>query len=92
MSGSRIMGVAAYERGDREIRVYEFGLDSSAAAGADEIACGLLDALELACMAGGARRLLMLPRATAATALLTRRGFRAIAEGCAGTWYEKSFA
>ncbi len=88
----RLVGVAAYERADRELRVYEFVLDVASSRGVDDIAAGLLDALELACLAGGARRLLMLPRATVAPAVLTRRGFHAIAEGTAGTWYEKTFA
>jgi hypothetical protein len=92
MCGNRLVGLAAYERADRELRVYEFLLDVGSACSTDEIAGRLLDALELACMAGGARRLLMLPRATTAAAVLANRGFRAIAEGSAGTWFEKTFS
>ncbi len=92
MCGTRLVGVAAYERADRELRVYEFALDSAAPCGEGEIADGLLHALELACLAGGARRLLMLPRATPTGAVLVKRGFHAVAEGSAGTWYEKTFA
>jgi hypothetical protein len=92
LCGTRVVGVAAYERTDREIRVYEFVVDGASPCGADEIATELLNALELACLAGGARRLLLLPRATPAVTVLARRGFRAIAEGSAGTWFEKTFA
>ncbi len=86
------MGMAAYDRGDGELRVYEFGLDASSACGTDQIADGLLDALELACMAAGSRRLLLLPHAAATITHLRRRGYHAIAEGDAGTWVEKTFS
>jgi hypothetical protein len=92
MRGRRLVGLAAYERADRELRVYEFLVDAGPAGSSDEIAGGLVNALELACLAGGARRLVMLPRATTDTAVLARRGFRAIAEGSVGTWFEKTFA
>jgi hypothetical protein len=92
MCGTRVVGLAAYERSERELRVTELGLDHDSACGTDEIAGGLLDALELACMASGARRLVLLPRATLANALLRRRGYVSIAEGTAGTWFEKTFA
>lgn len=91
LCGNRVMGAAAYDRGDGELRVYEFGLDPSSACGTDQIADGLLDALELACMAAGGRRLLLLPRAAEAVTHLRRRGYHAIAEGAAGTWIEKTF-
>ncbi len=91
MCGTRVVGLAAYERSERELRVTELGLDQTSACGTDEIAIGLLDALELACMASGARRLVLLPRATLADALLRRRGYVSIAEGAAGNWFEKTF-
>ena len=57
----------------------------------DQIATALLDALEIACLAGGGRRLVLLPRAALAGHLLRGRGFVPIVEGCAGSWFEKVF-
>lgn len=90
--GTRVVGLAAYEQSDNEIRVYELGLDTQSACGSDQIASGLLDALELACMAAGARRLLLLARAHVAGDLLRHRGYRAVATGAAGGCTEKLFA
>ncbi|MFB3852459.1 MAG: hypothetical protein ACE148_01405 [Vicinamibacterales bacterium] len=90
--GSSLVGVAAFERAGCELRVYEMGVDSSLDAEAvDEIVGAMLDALEVACMAGGGRRLVVLPRAAASCAQMRRRGFAAVAEGCAGSWFEKTF-
>jgi hypothetical protein len=91
--GSRCVGVAAYERAEGELRVHEFGIDTASTCSIDEIANAVIDALEVACLASGARRVLLLPRAAlAATTLLIRRGYLVIAEGCAGTWFEKTLA
>ena len=50
-----------------------------------------ITALEVACLAGGGRRLVLLPRAVVTSALLRPRGFVPIAEGCAGSWFVKAF-
>jgi hypothetical protein len=89
--GSRVVGLAAYERADGELRVHEFGVDDATPCTLDQIATALLDALEIACLAGGGRRLVLLPRAALAAHLLRSRGFVPIAEGCAGSWFEKIF-
>ena len=89
--GKRVVGLAAYERADTELRVHEFGVDDGAPCRMDEIASVLLDALEVACLAGGGRRLVLLPRAAIAEHLLRVRGFVQVAEGCAGSWFEKLF-
>jgi hypothetical protein len=90
--GARTVGVAAYDRADGELRVHEFGVDATGTGCAEEqVVNALLDALEAACLAGGGRRLVLLPRAASATAMLRRRGFVTIAEGCAGSWFEKTF-
>ncbi len=90
--GNRTVGVAAYDRADGELRVHEFGLDTTATAcSEDQVVNALLDALEAACLAGGGRRLVLLPRAAIAASTLRRRGFVTIAEGCAGSWFEKTF-
>ena len=90
--GTRIVGLAAYERTDGELRVHEFAVDATTPCAGDEIATALLDALEMACLAGGGRRLILLPRAASADHLLRARGFVPIAEGSAGSWFEKLFA
>jgi hypothetical protein len=90
--GTRIVGLAAYERTDGEVRVHEFAVDATTPCAGDEIATALLDALEMACLAGGGRRLILLPRAVSADHLLRERGFVPIAEGSAGSWFEKLFA
>jgi hypothetical protein len=89
--GSRIVGLAAYERADGELRVHEFGVDAVTPCTLDQVAIALLDALEIACLAGGGCRLVLLPRAALAAHLLRARGFVPIAEGCAGSWFEKMF-
>ncbi len=84
--------MAAYDRADGELRVHEFAVDvSTMPCAEDQVINALLDALEVACLAGGGRRLVLLPRAAIATSLLRRRGFVTIAEGCAGSWFEKTF-
>jgi hypothetical protein len=89
--GSRPVGLAAYERGDTETRVQEFGVDETSPCPTDEIVDALLGALETACMAGGGRRLVLLPRAAIASDVLRLRGYVTIAAGCAGSWLEKIF-
>lgn len=89
--GSRIVGLAAYEPLGVEVRVHEFGADAQCPVTPEQIASVLLDALEVACLAGGARRLVLLPRAVVLPGLLRARGFVTMAEGCAGSWFEKSF-
>jgi hypothetical protein len=89
--GNRIVGLAAYEREDGELRVHEFGVDANSPCTLEQVATALLDALEIACLAGGGRRLVLLPRAALTGSLLRSRGFVPIAEGCAGSWFEKLF-
>jgi hypothetical protein len=89
--GHRVIGLAAYERADGELRVHEFAVDAAANPTTDEVSTALLDALEMACLAGGGRRLVLLPRAALTVHLLRSRGFVPIAEGCAGSWFEKLF-
>jgi hypothetical protein len=91
LCGSRIVGLAAYDRSDRELRVEEVGIDARSACTPDLIADGLLDALELGCVAGSIRRLVLIPRVDLAGDVLQRRGYTAFTQGAAGTWYEKRF-
>lgn len=89
--GTRVVGLAAYERADGEFRVHEFGIDEQSPCCVQEIACVLVDALEVACLAGGGRRLVLLPRASAGEAFLRQHGYAPIAEGCPGSWFVKTF-
>ena len=91
LCGRRVVGLAAYDRSDRELRVDEVGLDATSACAPAEIADGLLDALELGCVAGSVRRLVLLPRTDLMDDVLHRRGYTAVAKVTAGTWYEKRF-
>ncbi|MCU0249579.1 MAG: hypothetical protein MUE61_05190 [Vicinamibacterales bacterium] len=91
LCGCRVVGLAAYDRSDRELRVEEVGLDTTSACAPAEIADGLLDALELGCVAGSVRRLVLLPRTDLMDDVLHKRGYAAIARVTAGTWYEKRF-
>ena len=90
LCGSRTVGLVAYDGVDGELRVHEFGLDTASTwCSEEQVVNGLFDALEVACLASGGRRLVVLPRAAIAASLLARRGFVTIAEGCAGSWLEK---
>lgn len=91
LCGSRVVGMAAYERTDRELRVDEVGIDTASACGTAAIAGGLLDALELGCVAGSVRRLMLLCRPGGFDDVLRQRGYSAIAPVAAGTWFEKRF-
>lgn len=89
--GERIVGLAAYERTDAELRVHEFAVEAGTPCVSDEIASALIGALEIACLASGGRRLVLLPRAAPSAHLLRARGFAQIAQGAAGSWFEKLF-
>jgi hypothetical protein len=91
LCGQRVVGLAAYDRTDRELRVEEIGIDTASMCPAAEIADGLLDALELGCVAGSVRRLVVMPRAGLFAEVLQRRGYTPIAGAAAGTWHEKRF-
>ncbi len=87
----RVVGLAAYSRSDREMRVEEVGLDTSSDCTPALIAEGLFDALELACVAGSVRRLVILSRPGLLDQVLQSRAYTAIAQVAAGTWFEKRF-
>lgn len=88
----RVVGVAAFERAGGELRVHEIGVDTTLAPPAfEEVVTALVDAIEVACLAGGGCRIVVLPRAAVFGVNLQRRGFVTISEGCAGSWLEKSF-
>ncbi len=51
----------------------------------------LLDAVELAALAGGCRRVVLLPAAVPEVEPFERLGYRIVNERCAGAWLEKAF-
>lgn len=87
----RVTGLAAYESNDTELRVHEFALDPPHGYSTHEIVNLLLDALELACQAGGCSRLVLVPSVKVADAILRRRGYVIMPGGFAGSWREKTF-
>jgi hypothetical protein len=91
MCGRRVVGLAAYDRSDRELRVEAVGIDTDSACSPAEIADGLLDALELGCVAGSVRRLVLLLKTNLTDDVLRKRGYTAVAQVPSGTWYEKRF-
>ena len=91
LCGARVVGMAAYERTDRELRVEEVGIDTASVCGTDAIADGLLDALELGCVAGSVRRLMLFSRLGLIDDVLRRRGYAGVAQVASGSWFEKRF-
>ena len=87
---SRVVGFAAFQRADHELRVTDLALAATTDHGVRDVLDVMLDALEAACMAGGFRRL-VLPPPPRAHGLLRRRGYYFVHEGCAGMWVEKTF-
>ena len=79
--GPRIVGLAAYEHLTGEVRVYEFGIDPRGPCRIPEVAGVVLDALELACLACGAHRLVLTARAATAGPVLWKRGYSKIGGG-----------
>lgn len=88
--GTRLVGLAVYLRAGDELRVPELAAAPAASASTRDVLNTLFDALEVACLAGGYRRLIVTPPPTA-LAMLQRRGFELVREGCAGAWLEKRF-
>jgi hypothetical protein len=89
--GERLVGMAIYLRAEDELRVPELGVHPTPGASTRDVLTVLFDALEVACLAGGHRRLIVTPP-SAALSMLQRRGYQLIREGCAGTWVEKDFS
>jgi len=88
--GERLVGLAVYMRAEDELRVPELAVSAGPNDGARDVLNTIFDALETACLAGGHRRLIVTPPPNA-LAMLQRRGYALIREGCAGTWLEKRF-
>lgn len=89
LQGDRVVGLAAYERGTGELRVVELAFASDVAYGARDVLRHLLDGVELACVAGGCRRLVLMPTAVVATGPLEELGYRVTTNGQPHCWLEK---
>lgn len=95
----RVVGVASCQKTDGEMLVPDLGIDVPAPTyGPRAVRCSdrdimnaLLDAIELASVAGGCRRVVISPPRIS-LAFLERRGYRGINERCAGGWIEKTLA
>ena len=89
--GDQIVAVATCNKNELELRVPDIGLDRTCGCSTPDVIHALLDALELAGIAGGCRRLVLMPPKEVA-APLDRWGYVTIAERCAGGWLEKPLA
>lgn len=89
--GAQVVGVAAYERVGAELRVLEMVVESAPAVCPTEVIAQLLSALEMAALAGGCRRVVLLPAAVLAASALEPLGYRVMSESALGGWLEKTF-
>lgn len=90
------VGLATYTQTPFEMQIPDFAVSvptavsSERARLAERVLDALLDAVELASLAGGCHRIVLIPSVDGAD--LERRGYVVIREGCAGAWMEKSVA
>lgn len=89
--GDLPVAVVTYQDAAGEVRAPDFGLDAKGCCNVDAVVTALAHALEIACLAAGARRVVVMPPKGGEQSLL-KCGFVAIHEGCAGSWMEKALA
>jgi hypothetical protein len=97
--GDDVVAIATCQKSGGEMRVPDVGLDVPVPDGnyavcrcsERDILNTLLDAVELACIAGGCRRVIVSPPRVS-LAFLERRGYVGVNERCAGGWIEKTLA
>lgn len=88
------VAVATYTQTPIETQVPEFAVDippSIELNHADvrrQVMASLIDAIEIASLAGGCRRIVIVPAGRIKD--LLRHGYVAVSEGCGGSWMEKS--
>lgn len=87
----RVVGLAAYQNVRDELRVCELAVSPDAVCQSEWIVDAALDALELACLAGGARRMVVTSRAATHLPALWHRGFARIDGQSPRSWLEKRF-
>jgi hypothetical protein len=101
LKGARIVALATCQKVEEDLRVPDLGIDAPVTGlrlvGAPpqrnerEIVNALLDAIEVACLAAGCRRIILNPPRVA-PGFLARRGYTRVDERCAGGWVEKIVA
>lgn len=87
----RVVGLAAYQHARDELRVCELTISPDAGCEPAWIVEAALDALELACLASGARRMVVTARAATCLPALGHRGFTRIGGQSPRGWLEKRF-
>lgn len=87
--GQTPVALVTYQSAGAELRAPDFGLDPQACCDVDAVVAAIAHALEVACLAAGAHRVVVMPPKGGEHALL-RAGYLAVHEGCAGSWMEKS--
>lgn len=83
------VAIVTYQGAGEEVRAPDFGLDVERACDVDRIVAAIVQGLEIACLAAGARRVVIMPP-RGGEHLLRRHGYAAVHEGCAGSWVEKA--
>jgi hypothetical protein len=89
-----LAGVATYTQTPFEMQIPDFAVRVPSAVGTDRsglaqrVLDALLNAIEVASLAGGCHRIVVIPSTGAAD--LEGRGYVVVSEGCAGAWMEKS--
>jgi hypothetical protein len=89
--GKTPVALVTYQSAGAELRAPDFGLDALGCCELDAVIAAIVHGLEVACLAAGARRVVVMPPKGGEQALL-RAGYIAIHEGCAGSWMEKSLS
>jgi hypothetical protein len=89
MCGRTPVAVVTYQSAGSELRAPDFGLDPSACCDVGAVVTAIAHGLEVACLAAGAHRVVVMPPKGGEQALL-RAGYVAVHEGCAGSWLEKN--
>lgn len=88
------VGVATYTQTPIEMQVPEFAVEIPPATELNhpdarrQVMASLIDAIEIASLAGGCRRIVIVP--TGRIKDLLRHGYATVSEGCGGSWMEKS--
>jgi len=88
------VGVATYTQTPLETQVPDFSVEVPPSLDVEhpdlvpQVLDALLEAIEIASLAGGCRRVVLIPLRGPAD--LARRGYVCVNEGCGGSWMEKS--
>jgi hypothetical protein len=88
------VGVATYTQTPIETQVPDFAIDIPPALDLEhgrvrpQVVTALLEAIEIASLAAGCRRIVIIP--TGGLGDFSRRGYLSVSEGCGGSWLEKS--